>query len=39
MQTKGRNGLKDEAVGEGYDYNFKEPFDKCMNLSWTCQKG
>lgn len=38
MQTKERNRLKDNPVGEGYDYNFKESFDRCMKLSWMCLK-
>lgn len=38
MQMKERNRLTDNPVGEGYDYNFKESFERCMNLSWMCLK-
>lgn len=36
MQTKDRNGLKDNPVGEGYGFNFKKSSDEGLHLSWMC---
>lgn len=38
MQTKDRNGLKDNPVGEGYGYHVKKSSERGLNLSWMCLK-
>lgn len=45
MQTKDRNGLKDNPVGEGYGFNFKKSSDEdflwCISAEcvWRVKKG